>query len=64
MTGLLTGLQGGRIDAVGLTKSFGGFVAVDNVDISIDGAGVTALIGPNGAGKSTLFKSASLMLHR
>ncbi|CAB4960002.1 unannotated protein [freshwater metagenome] len=55
MTGLLTGLQGGRIDAVGLTKSFGGFVAVDNVDISIDGAGVTALIGPNGAGKSTLF---------
>lgn len=45
----------GTVVATGLVKRFGGFVAVDHVDITIAGPGVTALIGPNGAGKSTLF---------
>ena len=39
----------------GLTKSFGGLVAVDIDHVAIPGAGVTALIGPNGAGKTTAF---------
>jgi ABC-type branched-subunit amino acid transport system ATPase component len=43
------------IAATGLVKRFGGFTAVDHVDLTIQGPGVTALIGPNGAGKSTLF---------
>ena len=37
----------------GLTKRFGGIVANDAIDISMERTGVHALIGPNGAGKTT-----------
>ncbi|WP_020221093.1 ATP-binding cassette domain-containing protein [Halarchaeum acidiphilum] len=40
----------------GLTKRFGGFTAIDNVDFSVDEGQLRCLIGPNGAGKSTLLK--------
>lgn len=43
------------IEARGLTRSFSGFIAVNNVDIEIRQGTIHALIGPNGAGKSTLF---------
>ncbi len=39
----------------GLTKAFGGLVAVGNLDLDIREGQVTAIIGPNGAGKTTLF---------
>jgi ABC-type branched-subunit amino acid transport system ATPase component len=45
----------GLIQASKLTKRFGAFTAVDNVDIDFARTGITALIGPNGAGKTTLF---------
>ncbi|CAB3740169.1 MULTISPECIES: ABC transporter ATP-binding protein [Achromobacter] len=39
----------------GLTKEFRGFVAVNNVDLSVRRGAIHALIGPNGAGKTTFF---------
>jgi ABC-type branched-subunit amino acid transport system ATPase component len=40
---------------VGLTKAFGGLVAVRTVDFEVSAGSITSLIGPNGAGKTTLF---------
>lgn len=39
----------------GVSKSFGGFTAVDGVDLTIEEGERRAVIGPNGAGKTTLF---------
>ncbi len=38
----------------GLSRAFGGLVAVDSVSLQLDPASIHAVIGPNGAGKSTL----------
>lgn len=42
-----------------LTKRFGGLVAVNRVDFSIEKGKINAIIGPNGAGKSTFFNLIS-----
>jgi len=38
-----------------LNKSFGGLVAVNNFDMSVEEGDIMGLIGPNGAGKTTVF---------
>lgn len=43
----------------GLTKRFGGVVAVDNASLDVAEGRIVALIGPNGAGKTTLFTMVS-----
>lgn len=43
------------LSANGLTKEFGGFLAVDGVDLAVRRGTIHALIGPNGAGKTTCF---------
>jgi len=44
------------IEAVGLTKYYGEFAAIDDVSFRIDSGEVVAFLGPNGAGKSTSMK--------
>ncbi len=55
-----------------LTRHFGGFAAVNGVDIAVQAGTIHSLIGPNGAGKTTLFNlltrflpvtSGTILLH-
>lgn len=47
------------LEARGITKRFGGLVAVDNFDITVESGEIVGLIGPNGAGKTTAFNLIS-----
>jgi branched-chain amino acid transport system ATP-binding protein len=48
-------MNGTILEVRGLSKSFGGLSAVNNVDIEIHHNEIVSIIGPNGAGKTTFF---------
>ena len=43
------------LEAKRLGRSFGGIVALENLDLTLAEGKISAIIGPNGAGKTTLF---------
>ncbi|HUL31332.1 MAG TPA: ABC transporter ATP-binding protein [Thermodesulfobacteriota bacterium] len=43
------------LDVKSLSKSFGGFAAVNGANLEVEKGEIVAVIGPNGAGKTTLF---------
>jgi branched-chain amino acid transport system ATP-binding protein len=47
------------LDVQGITKQFGGLVAVHDFSLSMEPGQIVALIGPNGAGKTTAFNVIS-----
>lgn len=44
------------LETKGLSKTFGRFTALDDVNLSIDCGKIVGLLGPNGSGKTTLLK--------
>jgi len=44
------------IEVMGLTKSYGGTVVVDNVSFTVETGEVMGFLGPNGAGKTTTMR--------
>ncbi len=51
------------LEARGVTKAFGGLVAVNSVDFTVPERGIVSLIGPNGAGKTTFFNVVAGLYH-
>ena len=53
--------DGPVIEAVGLRKQYGDFVAVSHVDLAVEHGQILGVLGPNGAGKSTTVRMLTTM---
>jgi branched-chain amino acid transport system ATP-binding protein len=51
------------LEATGLTKRFGGIVALRDVSMCLEEKEAVGLVGPNGAGKTTLFNCLAGLVH-
>ncbi|HEU4568464.1 MAG TPA: ATP-binding cassette domain-containing protein [Marmoricola sp.] len=50
------------VSAEGLVKDFGGFRAVDGIDLTVEQGQIFGVLGPNGAGKTTMLKMLATLL--
>jgi ABC-type multidrug transport system ATPase subunit len=50
------------ITVAGLSKSFGGKVVLDGIDLTVAEGTIFALLGPNGAGKTTMVQILSTLI--
>src|SRR3712207_3387318 len=50
------------VETSGLTRTFGGFRAVDGIDLQVPAGSFYGFLGPNGAGKSTTIKCLTGLL--
>src|SRR5690606_28477520 len=48
--------MGPILQAIGLSKQFGGLIANSDIDFTVEHGEIRGIIGPNGAGKTTFFK--------
>lgn len=44
------------LQCTGLTKNYGGLIALNNIDLTLESGKIIGLLGPNGSGKTTLIK--------
>ena len=55
--------EGAHLEVNGLTKRFGGLVAVRDMALGVRAGEILGLIGPNGSGKSTVMKLIICLLY-
>jgi polar amino acid transport system permease protein len=49
--------RGGSVDIRGVSKTYGTFKVLDNVELAVPPGSVTVILGPSGSGKSTLLRT-------
>ena len=49
--------SGGAVRIHGISKSYGAFKVLDNIELTLPPGSVTAILGPSGSGKSTLLRA-------